>query len=133
MSLTKVNKGLLDAGNKANIALDNLTQAGTNVIAHYVMPSNRSVSLSIPSTNGQQFTAPADGFYSIMFYGANAFVALNNNTVSLQSAATTTFNSSVNAVSLYIPVRKNDTLAAWWGGTSITISAFRFFYAEGAY
>ena len=111
--------------------MDNLTPAGTTTIAHYAMPSNRSVQIAV-TTNGQTFIAPADGYYCLMFYGASAFAALNNNTTSLQSAATTTFNSSVNAVSIFIPAKKGETVSVWWGGTSIIISSVKFFYAEGA-
>lgn len=129
-STTAINSAL---SGKANLAMDNLTQAGTTVISHYVKPSNRRVNMALPSVNGGATTMPGDGTLQIMFYGANAFVAINNNTTSIQEAATTTFNSSVNATSLTMPVSKNDSVAVWWGGTSITITSLTFNFDRGAY
>lgn len=48
--------------NKANIALDNITNAGKEVCANMAMPSGTISTLSV-GASGTTYTAPADGYF----------------------------------------------------------------------
>lgn len=114
--------------NKANVALDNITNAGKEVCADMAMPSNRYVNLTAP-THGNSMTAPADGWFVIRGYaGSGAYVWLRNETNGLGQTAPQGSSSSVSYCSL--PVKKGDIIQVGYYAGSLTMC--RFVYAEGA-
>lgn len=116
---------------KANNSLDNLTQTGTTNIAHYAMPSDRSISYGL--TWDEVYVAPADGF----FYASGTATGTQQIRLELYLPGSdtllyrigetvlnlTTFGILLPAKKGYRCVPRGDTL----------VSTFKFIYAEGAY
>lgn len=116
---------------KANLNMDNLTQAGTTAIAHYAMPSLRSISYGL--VWHAVYTAPADGY----FYASGT--ATNTQQVRLEaynpaddsllySVGGTVMNQTI--FGRLLPIKKG-MICVPRGDT--VVSVFKFIYAEGAY
>lgn len=112
--------------NKANVALDNLTNSGKEVCANMSMPSNRYVDLTL-GASGATYTAPADG-YVMFVVNLGTFISISADQLRVFSPGVGTDGQWY---SVFCPVRKNKTFVVSYGG-SIVKQFFRFVYAQGA-
>ena len=114
---------------KANLDMDNLTQAGTTAISHYAMPSTRWVNVSVPASLGK-FVAIGDGF--LTFTGVataqGGILQMSSDGVVSQSPLAL---SSGNALGCSAPVSKNSTVTVYY--ISANTLSITFSYANGAY
>ncbi len=119
--------GLQDISGKANVALDNLTNAGKEVCANMSMPSDRYVGLTLGAI-GATYTAPADGYVSIVgtATGSGSYVVIVNKSM----YATGRETSTGFGVRAWLPVNKGDSFRVEYNQYSN--GNFRFIYAQGA-
>ena len=114
---------------KANVALDNLTQAGKRVIEAFPFPSG--ISTDIPAQNNQQSTAPENGWICAEFITTSATnygYGIINDSTNMRSMVRADSNGVL--VDVYLPVKKGDTYRLSYDGTP-TISFAKFIYAQG--
>lgn len=114
--------------NKANIALDNITNAGKEVCANMGMPSGRFTNLTV-GVSGTQYTAPADGYFEMRATSTgsgNYFEILSSNGLdSLVHSGGVGLDLGV-----FVPVSKGQTITIYY--STNTPSLFKFIYANGA-
>ena len=117
--------------NKANVALDNLTNAGTEVIAHNAMPSSKYDNLTL-GASGATYTAPADGwlFLNKTQGTANTRIEMYNQS---STQRTLCIGSSATGQWIYgsMQAKKGDVIEVVYSVTGST-NAFKFIYAQGA-
>ena len=120
--------GLPDVTGKANVALDNLSDAGSIVAAKASMPSDTYENLTFGAT-GTQYTAPSSGYF--VFYrasdGSNTSLTLWNTTTGLRSETCGT----IGVLSVFVPASKGDKVNMYWLNGASTNSIY-FVYAEGS-
>lgn len=100
------------------------------VVTDYAFPSNRYVDLSLGASD-TVYTAPADGYVSLLFDTSADFCFFHLHDVSTNLG--TTFFTTTNTLKGLrgsIPVRGGSTFKLQYSG--ITITQFRFIYAQGA-
>lgn len=116
--------------NKANVALDNITNAGKEVCANMSMPSNRRVNLTL-GASGTEYTSPADGWYSIAktSTATGQRIQMFCDITGLNTSATSA--ASGNNVRCFLPVKKNDIIRIIYDVPGSLIF-FYFIYAQGA-
>lgn len=120
--------GLQDISGKANVALDNLTNAGKEVIAHQAMPSSRFVNLTLGAT-GATYTAPADGYFWLacnMKSGSGNIGIVDSDTISSWVQTT-----QASYLDVFLPCRKGKVVYVYYSNVNNT-RYFRFIYAQGA-
>ena len=102
--------------------------SNTDYIAHQALPSTKYIDVSL-GVSGSNYTAPADGYYTVNKGGsAGEWIYLLNTTSGLNMS--NLYPGSLNA-RLFLPVAKGDTVQVQYtasGGTNW----FRFVYANGA-
>lgn len=115
--------------NKANVALDNLTNAGKEVCAHMAMPTNRWIDLTIGASDSL-YTAPADGWMLFMKSATNVnqWIFMGQNPSSLEACG---IAGDSGWCRVFFPVRKGDTFKIAYTAAGAEQYA-RFIYAEGA-
>lgn len=122
--------GLQDISGKANVALDNITNAGKEVCANMAMPSGRYVDLTL-GASGATYTAPADGYVAFSKYATGANQTINitcNKFISFAWAHIGSIN-----IFTWMPVKKGDVFNVGYSAAgTYTGNYFRFIYAEGA-
>lgn len=120
--------GLPDVTGKANVALDNLSDAGSIVAAKASMPSTTHDVLSWPAT-GTDVTAPSDGWFFARRSsdGSNTGITLLNQTTGVIAEA----QHAGGTPSVFVPAAKGDTVTLYWvnGASS---NSFWFVYAKGS-
>lgn len=117
------------ADGKASPDLDNVTPAGTEVIAHAAMPSSQTVTLSLPQTGGT-FTAPADGY--VVFSMTSAASATDNQYIGLMGRLSIRVRVRIGVVnSIFLPVVANEVVGVLYTA-GMTLHSFEFVYANGS-
>lgn len=120
------------ASGKANVALDNLTNAGKEVCAHQAMPSDRYIDLTVAAT-GSTYVAPADGY--VRFSGRSTSQYGNIGMIGRSSNADLVYFTNYcqypnNYMHITIPVSKGQTVKiVYFDADTLTL---RFIYANGA-
>ncbi len=117
-------------GGKANVALNNLTNAGTEVIAHNAMPSKRSIDLTLPASGGS-ITAPADGYLYLAKTSSASGQRVKFTNTSSANMAVSTWSSGTQNLEIIMPVSKNNVVYLYYTADGTT-NQFRFIYANGA-
>lgn len=113
----------------ANADLNNLTISGKTVISNLALPSDSYTALSLSAGVETGFTAPADGYFSLIAAstaaGQQFFMKCNYSGefgVSAFSSASGQYHR------LFLPVRKNNIVYAY---SQTTPWGLRFHYAQG--
>lgn len=126
-NLELLNAGeVLNAVNlKADINLSNVNENGKSLMSGMAMPSNKYIDITL-GASGSTYIAPANGWFAL---AANAtsdgYLSLNANNMEA-------VDQHAGGLSVFMPVKKNDTVRVGYGGA---ISAFRYFrliYAQGS-
>ena len=114
---------------KANVALDNLTNAGKEVCANMAMPSNRYTDLTV-GANGSVYTAPADGYFVLR--ATTTAVGEYLETINMTNGLDSLIQSGGVGldVSVFMPVSKGQIITIYY--STNTPNTFRFIYANGA-
>lgn len=112
---------------KANNDLSNLTQVGTTAIAHYGVPSTRTINVVLPPSGSTSIPAPSDGWFRIngTSSASGQIISLWGTVYDAKQAVTSGLNTGC-----YIPVRKNQAVLVSY---TMPIASFDFIYSEGAY
>lgn len=112
---------------KANLALDNLTDAGKSLAGVLSFPSTVYENLSWGS-DGQQYTATSNGWVCARIdLKSNGYIGLRNLTRKIMSEVRVNIGTSP---AIYIPVLKNDIFQI--GQEQFTrVNTFVFIYAQG--
>ena len=121
---------------KADVDLDNLSDDGDIKLAHNAMPNCASrTQLVAPTTSGQTYIAPADGYFAFSFtptanvnYACHMYTSNSSNDGLNMSHAGNSANTAYQMFSL--PVSKGDTLTITW--SNCTPSELFFWYANGS-
>ncbi len=116
-----------DLNTKANVDLNNLSQAGTKACAHCAMPGKRHDILTI-GTSGTIYTAPANGY----FYFTAMTTANNGYTQLISSEGLGTLGTRGSSGSGFcgnLPVKNGSHCTLQYN--NCTIQNFIFIYAEG--
>lgn len=94
------------------------------------MPSTKVTSLSFPASGGTSYTAPADGYFILRFYGSSSTNGnIYNSTTHLQAFSYSTTGSHF--VALFLPVSKGDKISANYDNVNTSKSPeFKFIYAN---
>lgn len=117
-----------DVNGKADTDLTNCTNVANIKMAHNAMPSNTYVALTF--SHGASYTAPADGYFSIIGYGGGAGTIMALISPNIAVGSTTINNTSAAQAYIYLPVKKGTVVNAYqYNGT---VSALRFYYAVGS-
>lgn len=123
--------------NCADTSLSNLTDAGKTKVAHLAAPSDVYDELTIPSVDGTDITAPADGYLVLRGVVAqyHSVLALTNRTTGMIVCS----NPSLDSVLDYgvtIPCKKGDTIGVGFYLVNFNDSTnpgfLRFIYANGS-
>ena len=113
---------------KANLDMNNLTQAGTTAIAHNSLPSSsRIVALAIPA-DASSVNAPGDGYVKFV-----ATASAANQYIRLWFGALDTCiwsSAAGQLLSVCVPCLKNQPVFV--AGTAPASRALQFIYANGA-
>lgn len=118
-----------DLQSYASIDLSNINDTATNACAHYAMPSDSYVDLTL-GASGSTYTAPADGWFTLAIHASATQQYINLGIVGLMS--TTVYSSSASgALRVFLPCSKGQTVSYTYtaGGTT---DRWRFIYAQGA-
>lgn len=125
-----------DTSNFANKDLSNLSTTGKSYASGLGMPSERYTLLTL-GASGTQYTAPANGWFSISKQaGSTSGVRMAINTRPNSSTTTYRVNThwitatSGSSLHLMHPVRKNDVVDVTYTASGTT-NYFVFIYAEG--
>ena len=128
--------GLPDITGKANVSLDNLTDAGKIVAAKASMPSSTYDTLTL-GASGATYTAPADGYFVFLKNSTAAgqivdmsiMTGTTANTYRLQTVSIASGSYCIQTV----PAQKGAVLTVNYtlAGTGSS-NLFRFVYAEGS-
>lgn len=119
----------LDDKLPADIDLSNITDDGRENVANVGMPSDRFTDLTL-GASGNQYTAPADGWFVISKASESAgrYLTLNNSTTRIGTSNDANTGGNVHC---YVPARKGDKVSVSYNLTGGT-NYFRFIYADGA-
>lgn len=122
-----INKVYEDLELKANTSLSNLTAEGKSLASGLGMPSDKYIDLT-PSANSK-YTAPASGWFGINIKttASNGWAILTNETSQINQHCMWALSNG--GSSAHIPANKGDEISVNYG--SVTVSKFRFVYAEG--
>ena len=121
---------------KADVDLSNLSNTGDIKLAHNAMPNCASrTQLVTPTTSGQTYIAPADGYFAFSFkpiantnYACHMFTSNSSNGGLNFSYSGNSANTAYQMLSL--PIAKGDTLTIIW--SNCTPDDLFFWYANGA-
>ena len=114
---------------KADVDLNNLTAAGKASVANFGMPGSNYVELT-PAPSNTDFTAIADGYFSVLFSATAAgFANLAIKTNGLLRTCGTPFASG--GFGMSIPIQKGDVMNLWYSA-ALTLEKICFIYAKGA-
>ncbi|MBR4592126.1 MAG: hypothetical protein IKO35_02850, partial [Elusimicrobiaceae bacterium] len=118
---------------KADVGLGNLTDAGKIQVTHLAMPSNVYDNLTIGAT-GDQYTAPADGYFQLNAKLSNAGNASVDSTSAAYMSQVCYISSSSNWIRLFLPVQKGTAVKLYYypGLSSSVTNTFQFIYAIGS-
>lgn len=117
---------------KADVDLQNVSNAGKSACANWGMPSNSYIDLTL-GPSGTTYTAPAAGYYYIWFENSaliEHWVNISINGTLIGNYWAQVQNNSF-AVPPY-PVKSGDVLKLEYGSDIKRAILFRFYYAEGA-
>ena len=122
------NPGLVDI---TELAQEMADKTDSMAAAHAAMPSDRYVDLTLVS--GSEYTAPADGFFTLQGWSPNAYALglyVWNSSVTLMKANNCVHmgKTSTDLQGATVQVSKGDKVYAYLSGT---VTVFRFVYANG--
>lgn len=119
-----------DLNGKMDRDCSNRSDAGSGVMAHMAMLSNKYIDYTLNSS-GSTYTAPADGYFIIAKRAgaADRYVVLNNQTNGIVNERHGV--SAADAICLRQMVRKGDIVAVYYDATGDLIQ-FRFYYIVGS-
>lgn len=126
-NLELLNAGeVLNAVNlKADINLSNVNENGKSLMSGMAMPSNKYIDITLGAA-GSTYIAPANGWFAL---AANAtsdgYLFLNANNME-------TVDQHDGELSVFMPVKKNDTVSVGYGGAISQFRYFRLIYAQGS-
>lgn len=111
--------------NKANISFSNINNAAHILMAHNAMPSATSDNLT--PVNDSYYTAPADGFYTIM-----GTASVSGQYIALQGRLLTTVYApnADSVIQTFLPCSKGESVRLSFSAG--TINRFTFVYANGS-
>ena len=115
---------------KADVNLDNLSDAGKVVAAKMAMPSNFYIDIAVGASNSY-YTAIADGYFlvNVRIISAGGWVCLRRPSNGFMGFEV--HNPYVDSVtSGFLPVKQGDEICLSYDG--VGFNDFRFIYAEGA-
>ena len=125
-----INTGLINVTELANKVTTKATAADA---AHAAMPSNNIVGLTY-SGHGSTYTAPADGYVTLMGFGASSPLGINvirsSDNVIIAKNTCSGFVDSDSIMGCSVPVSKGQKFVVFYYGGNIT--QFTFTYAEGS-
>ncbi len=114
---------------KANRDMDNLSQIGTTAVAHYAMPSDNYINLSV-GASGATYIAPANGYFCANSANLNCGkIFLYNPQTGLASVGIDINN--VTDGTAFLPVKKDGEVIITYTGAWGQNGYLRFIYAEG--
>lgn len=120
--------------NKANVALDNITNAGKEVCANMSMPSGRFDNLTL-GASGSTYTAPADGYFFIEkvagVTGSHYMSVYRTSPSHIRYVWFDTPTITTDRCVALCLVSKGDVIKIDYTITGTT-NYFRFYYANGA-
>jgi len=122
-----------DLNGKADIDLSNVNATGTSKVAGWSMPSSTSEDVTL-GANGATYTAPANGWFTLVGYNGSAGSTTLYNTTSSVIFTTGSPTSDYYA-ELSVPCAKNDVIQLSWHNGNLSIPAdgwFKFVYAKGS-
>ena len=121
--------------NKADRDVNNITNAGQNIIAHNSAISNTSIDISLQSS-GSSYTAPADGYFYIRLQGNSTdekdYIIMNNTSNNFLVLARKGISSPTAEIISYIPVSKNNIVSISYSIGTLSTSNLKFFYLNGS-
>lgn len=122
-----------DLNGKADVDLTNVNNSGTSKVASWAMPSNTNEDVTL-GANGATYTAPANGWFTLVGYNGSAgSTTLLNETSSVITM--TGSPTSAYYAELSVPCAKNDVIQLSWHNGNLYIPAegwFKFVYAKGS-
>lgn len=122
-----------DLNSKAGTDLTNLSPAGKTKVANLAMPSNNIVDLTY-NGHGSAYTAPADGYVTVIGFGASTPLGINvtrsSDNVIVVKNTCVGFVDSGSAMGCSVPVSKGQRFTVFYYGGTIT--KFTFTYAQGS-
>jgi len=119
---------------KANNTLDNLSSPGKIAIAHNAMPSD--IYSALVWASGSNYTAPADGYFSIITTHNNVTTNINAyiNVYTSTGVLLSRYNCGGVGILLggiQIPIKKGQYISVY-SQASVLVNLFYFIYAEGS-
>lgn len=129
--------GLPDVTGKANVALDNLSDAGNIVAAKASMPSGTYENLTL-GASGTAYTAPANGWFSFTTWTLatpTAYFQLVNRTAKDLGILLVPHQGAGYQQKGFVPAKKGDSVSLYYGNIDLTTSgrtSLLFIYAEGS-
>lgn len=97
----------------------------SSTVSSWGMPSSKYIDLTL-GASGSTYTAPANGWFSLIGTASANFQFVNLTTANMGIAS---FGASSSKPSCFLPVKKGEVVTAWYTVNSIT--NFKFIYAEG--
>lgn len=120
--------GLVLPDNSTIVSNNGVMSVVPSTIAGYAMPSNRYIDLEL-GASGTQYTAPADGWYSLTKESTAVHQNITLESVGLRTTSVATGPGGW--CSVFIPVRRGDKVTVSYNMGGRTVYN-RFVYAEGA-
>lgn len=117
---------------KVDADFNNVSSAGTALMAHSSMPSATNYTDFTLGASGEQYTMPADGwlFFSKATSATNQWISIDSVTVSGFGMTNQMPSSGANATT-YLPVSKDDIVVIAYTAAGAT-NMFRLFHCNGA-
>ena len=111
---------------KPKTAFRALDYSDKSYIGNWSLPSNEHIDLAYGG-HGTTYTAPANGFFTLIGYGVENDIYLKNTTTGLINAIEGNVPSN-SSTGIFLPCKKGDVVqVGYYNGT---VSQFRFIYAE---
>ena len=115
--------------NEANVALDNITNSGKEVIAHQAMPSDKYVDLSLPA-HGSTIRTPADGYFVMEITNGISGNTIGFRNITAGDIGMVAYIGGTGTYIVYVPVSKGDSVQVYHYNSTPNI--FRLVYANGS-
>ena len=119
---------------KADIGLGNtvghLSESAKQYFTEVSLPSTKYINLTLSSTSGDLYTAPADGYIFVEWN--NITSNSGGSSLDIQDPAIRTYSSDTGWQRHCLPIQKGQQFRVYWGSTTDrTLQLFRLYYAEG--
>ena len=117
-----------DLNNRATVDLANITPSALAAIAHAAMPSTVTKELTIPTSNGQEYTMPADGY--LTFKGnataSGGYLYLRNGDDLNILEAISIAAATGNGIFVTIAVSAGSKIQTYYGNVTLGYLIFRY-------